>query len=192
MLENFALSLVLWVGITLFLFAWARSFYQSETPNPIAEVDPGQTQARSELQQECDRLRSENGELRQECDRLQQSLEQLEGLKSQDFKALTFGELETLFTNYPTACKLAEHKPELPAKNLIALFTPLENLLQSWGVEPIGQVWEEVVYDPQFHQTDDEGIPEGDKVYVRFIGYREGDRILVPAKVSRDLPTIHS
>ncbi|MFM7575880.1 MAG: hypothetical protein ACKO5Q_02905, partial [Microcystaceae cyanobacterium] len=85
--------MVLWVGITLFLFAWARSFDQSETPSPIAEVDPSQTQARSELQQECDRLRSENSELRQECDRLQQSLEQLEGLKSQDFKNLTFGEL---------------------------------------------------------------------------------------------------
>lgn len=108
------------MGITLFLFAGARSFDQSETPNPIAEVDSSQTQARSELQQECDRLRSENGELRQECDRLQQSLEQLEGLKSQDFKNLTFGELETLFTNYPTACKLAEHKRGLPAKNLIA------------------------------------------------------------------------
>ena len=108
------------MGITLFLFAGARSFDQSETPSPIAEVDPSQTQVLQALRQECDRLRSENGELRQECDRLQQSLEQLEGLKSQDFKDLTFGELETLFTNYPTACKLAEHKRGLPAKNLIA------------------------------------------------------------------------
>ena len=206
MIENFALSFVLWVGITLFLFAWARNLYQSDasSTSPIADVDvnPEQTQAlealrqecdrlgseNGELKQECDRLRSENGELIQQCDRLQFQLEQLDRLKSQDFKDLTFEELETLLTNYPTACKLAEHKPELPAKNLIALFTPLENLINSWGYETIGQVWEEVAYDPQFHQADDEGIPEGETVYIRFIGYRDGDRILAPAKVSQTLP----
>jgi molecular chaperone GrpE (heat shock protein) len=176
MLENFALSFVLWVGITLFLLAWARNLYQSETPSPIADedVDPGQTQALEELQQECDRLRLE--------------LEQLSAQKAQDLKDMTFEELETLLTNYPTACKLADHKPDLPAKNLIALFTPLENLINSWGYETIGQVWEEVAYDPQFHQADDEGIPEGETVYIRFIGYRDGDRILAPAKVSQTLP----
>ncbi len=176
MLENFALSFVLWVGITLFLFAWARNLSPSESPTtrPIADVDPQQTQALEELGQECDRLRLE--------------LEQLSAQKTEDFRDMTFEELEPLLTNYPTACKLAEQKPDLPAKNLIALFTPLENLINSWGYETIGQVWEEIAYDPQFHQADDESISEGETVYIRFIGYRDGDRILAPAKVSQTLP----
>ena len=68
------------------------------------------------------------------------------------------------------------------------LFPNRSNLINSWGYETIGQVWEEVAYDPQFHQADDESIPEGETVYIRFIGYRDGDRILVPAKVSQTLP----
>lgn len=190
MAEHFGLSFVLWVGITLFLLVWARNLSPSDAPttSPIADFDPGQIQELEALRQECDRLRLENGALVQQGDRLRLALEQLSAQKTGDFKDLTFEALETLLTNYPTACKLAEHKPDLPAKNLIALFTPLENLIQSWGYETIGPVWEEVAYDPQFHQADDEGIPEGEKVYIRFIGYRDGDRILAPAKVSQTLP----
>jgi hypothetical protein len=38
------------------------------------------------------------------------------------------------------------------------------------------------------HQPDVEDITEGELVYIRFVGYREGERILAPAKVSRTLP----
>jgi hypothetical protein len=76
----------------------------------------------------------------------------------------------------------------LPAKNLVALFTPLENLLKSWGYEPIGTPWEQAPYNPQLHQPDVSDITEGELVYIRFVGYRDADRILSPAKVSRTLP----
>jgi hypothetical protein len=61
-------------------------------------------------------------------------------------------------------------------------------LLADWGYEPIAEVWEQVAYDPQLHQADEEDIAEGETVFVRFIGYRDGDTILAPAKVSRTLP----
>ena len=89
---------------------------------------------------------------------------------------------------YPAARKMAEAKPEMPAKNLSALFTPLENLLSSWNFETIGLTWEQVTYNPQLHQPDVADITEGELVYVRFVGYRDRERIFAPAKVSRTLP----
>jgi hypothetical protein len=53
---------------------------------------------------------------------------------------------------------MAEHKPDLPARNFNALFTPLENLLQTWHIEPIGSAWEQVSFNPQVHQPDAEDM----------------------------------
>ena len=79
-------------------------------------------------------------------------------------------------------------KPELPAKNLVSLFTPLDNLITSWGYTPIGETWQQVNYNPQLHQADSHDIQEGDLVYIRFIGYQDGLMVIYPAKVSRTLP----
>ncbi|MGF1487138.1 MAG: hypothetical protein ACFBSE_08495 [Prochloraceae cyanobacterium] len=105
-----------------------------------------------------------------------------------DFRRETFDRLQNLLTNYPTVRKMAEVKPNLPAKNLTALFTSLDSLLANWNYEPIGQPWQEVEYNPQLHQPDSEEIKAGDRVYIRFIGYRHGETILYPAKVSLTLP----
>jgi hypothetical protein len=109
---------------------------------------------------------SEIEELRQQCFRLREELQQQKIQLTDDFRRATFEQLQTLLTNYPAARKMAEAKPDMPAKNLSALFTPLENLLSIWGFD----------------------ITEGELVYIRFVGYRDRERILVPAKVSRTLP----
>ncbi|MEG5140370.1 MULTISPECIES: nucleotide exchange factor GrpE [unclassified Microcoleus] len=127
-------------------------------------------------------------ELRQQCFRLREELQQQKTQLTTDFRRATFEQLQTLLTSYPAARKMAEAKPEMRAKNLSALFTPLENLLSSWNFEAIGLTWEQVAYNPQLHQPDVEDITEGELVYVRFVGYRDGERILAPAKVSRTLP----
>ena len=127
-------------------------------------------------------------ELKQQCFRLRDELEQQKVQLTDDFRRATFEQLQTLLTSYPAARKMAEAKPEMPAKNLSALFTPLENLLSSWGFETIGSAWEQVTYNPQLYQPDVEDITEGELVYIRFVGYRDGERILAPAKVSRTLP----
>lgn len=126
--------------------------------------------------------------LQQQCLQLREQLQQQKTQLTADFQEATFEQIQTLLTNYPSAQKMAQVKPDLPAKNLIALFTPLENLLHSWGVESIGWAWEQVAYDPQLHQPDEDDITAGERVYIRFVGYRQGDRILCPAKVSRTLP----
>lgn len=127
-------------------------------------------------------------ELQQECDRLRDRLKQQSAENTADLRYLTFQQLQTLLTNYPSARQMALSKPDLPAKNLTSLFSPLDNLLESWGYDRIGSAWEQVPYNPQIHQADVGDIGEGELVYIRFVGYREGDRVLCPAKVSRTLP----
>jgi hypothetical protein len=174
-LENIVFSLLLWVIITAFLFWWATPFFQ-----PVSPVTPPSPQATSDP--------TELQELRQEIVRLRGQLVDSKAQAEGDLKAETFDTLQTLLVNYPSARKMADSRPEMPARNLSALFVPLENLLADWGYEPIAEVWEQVAYDPQLHQADEEDIAEGETVFVRFIGYRDGDTILAPAKVSRTLP----
>ncbi len=127
-------------------------------------------------------------ELRQQCQRLREELETQSQQLNTDFRSETFQQLQNLLTSYPTVCKMAEVKPNLPAKYLTSLFTSLDNLVANWNYESIGEPWQEVEYNPQLHQPDKEDIIAGDKVYIRFIGYRSGEKILYPAKVSRTLP----
>lgn len=127
-------------------------------------------------------------QLRQQCLRLREQLQQQANQLRIDERDSAFEQLQTLLTNYPTARMMAQSKADLPAKNLVALFTPLENLLKSWEYEPIGTPWEQVPYNPQWHQPDTDDMEEGEWVYIRFVGYRDGERILCPAKVSRTLP----
>lgn len=126
--------------------------------------------------------------LRAECLRLREALQNQDIELINEFQQGTFQELQSLLTNYPSVRQLVKVKPDLPAKNLTSLFTCLDNLMESWSYELVGQVWEQVAYDSQIHQPDAIDFEVGELVYVRFVGYRKGDRILVPAKVSRTLP----
>jgi molecular chaperone GrpE (heat shock protein) len=140
------------------------------------------------LQDKSSQLETELRQQNQKCQAKINDLEkQYQQLKA-DFQDHTFKQLHSLFTNYPTAKVMAKVKPDLPAKNLVALFKPLDNLLSNWNFHPIGKPWQKVAYNPQLHQPDSQDLKIGELVYIRFIGYRHGDRILSPAKVSRTLP----
>ncbi|MBW4473096.1 MAG: hypothetical protein KME45_22360 [Stenomitos rutilans HA7619-LM2] len=126
--------------------------------------------------------------LKQQCFRLRSSLEQQATQVQQDTQAAAFGQVQALLTQYPTVRRMVEGKPDLPARNVVAMFTTLDNLVQSWGYQTIGSPWASVAYDPQLHQGDTADLQPGEAIYIRFVGYRQGDRILIPAKVSRTLP----
>jgi hypothetical protein len=159
-----------------------------------------QTQLETTLQQTRESLQStqrERGDLetqvealKQQCVRLRDDLKQQAERVQLDTQAIAFEQLQTLLTQHPTVRCMAEAKPDLPARNLVSLFTSLDNLIAFWGYEAIGQPWQSTVYDPQLHQGDVADLVVGETVYVRFVGYREGKsgQIRVPAKVSRTLP----
>jgi molecular chaperone GrpE (heat shock protein) len=123
-----------------------------------------------------------------QCQRLREELKQQSQQLQTDFQQETFTQLQTLLSNYPTVKKMALAKPELPAKNLSSLFTSLDSLITNWGYTAIGETWKQVNYNPQLHQADSDDIQEGELVYIRFIGYQNGDKVLYPAKISRTLP----
>lgn len=62
-------------------------------------------------------------DLELQCQRLREELKQQSQQLQTDFQNETFTQLQTLLTNYPTVKKMALAKPELPAKNLVSLFT---------------------------------------------------------------------
>ena len=51
-------------------------------------------------------------------------------------------------------------------------------------MEAIAPVGAEVAYDPQLHQPLEGTAQPGEKVKVRYTGYRQGDKLLYRAKVS--------
>jgi molecular chaperone GrpE (heat shock protein) len=182
-----------WVSLLLLLslpLLWRLAQRQVKIdPEKIDLEDVAQTQtAFTDLEARAIAAEQQQAKLQQQCLHLRDTLQQQKTQLTEDFQDAAFAHLQTLLTSYPSACQMADAKPDLPARNLVALFTPLENLLQSWEIEPIGVAWETVSYDPQLHQPDDADFQVGESVYIRFVGYRQRDRILVPAKVSRTLP----
>ncbi|MBD2570474.1 molecular chaperone GrpE [Anabaena lutea] len=169
---GFAVILVIIVYVILRILFPENN--QDTSNNNESVTSPDTEQKIKELEIQCQRLREE----------LKQQSQQLQS----DFQNETFTQLQTLLSNYPTVKKMALAKPELPAKNLISLLTSLDNLITTWGYNAIGETWEQVNYNPQLHQADSDDIQEGELVYIRFIGYQNGDKILYPAKVSRTLP----
>ena len=93
--------------------------------------------------------------------------------------------LESLILQLPTAAFAAKNNPTAPAVRLLPLLNPLDQLLESWEVETIGQVGESIAFNPQVHQwMGDAAMPDKESIVkVRYVGYCHGDRLLHRAKV---------
>ena len=173
-INQFGFAIILIIIVYIILRVLFPENNQDTSINNQSVTSPNTEQKIKDLELQCQRLREE----------LKQQSQQLQG----DFQQETFTQLQTLLSNYPTVKKMALAKPELPDKNLVSLFTSLDNLITSWGYTAIGETWEQVNYNPQLHQADSDDIQEGELVYIRFIGYQDGDKVLYPAKASRTLP----
>ncbi len=122
--------------------------------------------------------------LQQEYDRLQRQLDQQKEVLQQEFQQSSWQILESLLLQLPTATYTAQQNPQFSAVKLLPLLRPIEALIQQWGIEAIAQVGVEIPYDPQQHQLMSGTAEMGDRVRVRYVGYRQGDRLLYRAKVS--------
>ncbi|MBU6228285.1 MAG: helix-turn-helix domain-containing protein [Cyanobacteria bacterium REEB459] len=102
----------------------------------------------------------------------------------QQFQDQAMALLEPWLLQWPAAVYAAQHNPTLPASRLIPLCQPWQLLLASWQVSAIGTVGAEATYDPRLHQPLEGTLQPGQRVRIRYPGYRQGDRLLHRARVS--------
>jgi transcriptional regulator with XRE-family HTH domain len=121
--------------------------------------------------------------LQQEYQRLQLQLDQQQETLQQEFQSTSLQILESWLIQYPTAAYAAQQK-DVPASRLLPLMRPVEQLIKTWGLEAIAPVGAEIPYDPQIHQLMEGNAEVGDRVRVRYTGYRQGENLLYRAKVS--------
>ena len=102
----------------------------------------------------------------------------------QKFQQQSIDTIESWLIQWPTAIAAIAKNPDLPAERLIPLVKPVKELVEQWGLTPIGEVGEELPYNPQWHELMSGSADEGAIVKVRYVGYQQQDRILYKAKVS--------
>jgi molecular chaperone GrpE (heat shock protein)/DNA-binding Xre family transcriptional regulator len=122
--------------------------------------------------------------LKQEYERLQQQLEQQRESLTQQLQQESLQILESWLLQWPTATAAIKKNPQLPAARILPLIKPVEQLIEKWKLEPIASVGEEVAYNPQWHELIKGTAEPGDLVKVRYVGYKQGDKLLYRAKVS--------
>jgi DNA-binding Xre family transcriptional regulator len=121
--------------------------------------------------------------LQQEYQQLQQQFQQQRETLQLEFQAQSLQTLESFLTYFPTAKHTAINNPNFPASKLFPLVGSIDRLIQSWGVTAIGEVGSQVKYDPRWHQLI-EGIAIPDElVTVRYVGYRQDNKLIFRAKV---------
>lgn len=123
-------------------------------------------------------------DLEAEYQRLRSQLDQQRQTLQQEFQQASLHTLESWLLQYPTAAYAAQQNPAAPAVRLLPLLRPVEQLIQDWGIEAIAPVGSEQAYDPQLHQLMEGTAAIGDRVKVRYTGYRQGNKLLYRAKVS--------
>lgn len=121
--------------------------------------------------------------IQQEYERLQQQLAQQRQTLLLEFQRSSLYTLEAWMKNWPKVVQVVKtQNPELPAAKVLALVTPVSQLLASWGVENVGEMGEAIAYDPTCHSLAGAAQP-GDLVTVTRPGYRHGGALLHRAEV---------
>lgn len=128
-----------------------------------------------------------NSELQQEYDRLAQKLKHQERNLRETFQHEALQTLEPWLIQWSAAAHAAQTNPQLMASKLLPLLSPIDRLLIEWGVSPIGAIGEEYDYDPALHHGMNGDFQVGDRIRIRFLGYRyqnsTGNHVLHRAKV---------
>lgn len=120
----------------------------------------------------------------QEYQKLQQEMIQQRETLATEFQQASLETIESWLLQWPTAVTAVGQNPQLPAARLLSLVEPVEQLLRQWQVEAIATVGQELAYDPQSHELMKGIAQPGELVKVRYVGYKQGDKLLYKAKVS--------
>ncbi|WP_036479769.1 helix-turn-helix domain-containing protein [Myxosarcina sp. GI1] len=122
--------------------------------------------------------------LKREYASLQEQMQQQREVLKREFQQDSLQAIESWLLQWPTAAAAVRKNSQLPAERLLPLVKPIEQLLDEWGIETIAAVGEKLPYDPQWHQLLKGTANSGQLVEVRYVGYKQGDKLLYKAKVS--------
>jgi DNA-binding Xre family transcriptional regulator len=123
--------------------------------------------------------------LQQEYQHLQQQFQQQREALQAEFQFQSLQTIESFLTYFPAAKHAAINNPNFPASKLFPLVQSLDRLIQQWGVTIIGEIGEQVGYDPRWHQLIEGTAATGELVTIRYIGYRQDEKLIFRAKVSK-------
>ena len=122
--------------------------------------------------------------LQQEYQHLQQQLAQQRATLQAEFQYQSLQTIESFLTYFPAAKYAALNNPDFPASKIFPLVQSIDRLIDQWGVEKIGEIGSKIAYDPRWHQLIEGTANPDELVTVRFIGYRQDDKLIFRAKVS--------
>ncbi|MDJ0593569.1 MAG: helix-turn-helix domain-containing protein [Pleurocapsa sp. MO_226.B13] len=147
-------------------------------------VETFSEQSLTNVEQETSEANSALIACQREYQKLQQEMLQQQESLAAEFQKASIETIESWLLQWPTAVTAVRKNPQLPAIRLLALLEPVEQLLKQWNVEAIAVVGEKLAYNPQYHQLIKGTAQPGDLVEVRYVGYKQEDKLLYKAKVS--------
>lgn len=121
---------------------------------------------------------------KQEYKKLQQEMIQQQSFLETEFQTASLETIESWLLQWPTAVAAVNKNPHLPAARLLTLVEPLNELLGQWDVQQISSVGAKLPFNPQYHQLIQGTAQVGELVKVRYVGYKQEDKLLYKAKVS--------
>jgi len=101
----------------------------------------------------------------------------------QEFQQTSLQTLETWLLQWEKLAHHVRHHPEFPAIKLLPFIRPVEQLIQSWGVEAIAPIGAEIPYNPQGHRLQAGIASPGDLVKVVSPGYIKEGKLLHRSEV---------
>jgi DNA-binding Xre family transcriptional regulator len=122
--------------------------------------------------------------LQHEYQHLQHQFQQQREILQAEFQYQSLHTLESFLTYFPTAKYAAAQNPDFPASKILPLVQSIDRLIEQWDVSIIGTVGARVEYDPRWHQLIAGTATPEELVTVRYVGYRQDDKLIFRAKVS--------
>ncbi len=148
------------------------------TADELIDIFGAQSSSSANSQQQLVRLQ-------QEYQHLQQQLQQQRETLQSEFQHQSLQTLESFLTYFPAAKYAATKNPDFPASKIFPLVQSIDRLISQWGVTAIGEIGTQIAYDPAEHQLIEGTANPGELVTVRYIGYRQGEKLIFRSKVSK-------
>ncbi len=122
--------------------------------------------------------------LRREYSLITYQMREMRSQLLQEFQQNGLRTLETWLLQWQKIADHARTHPEFAAVKILPFVRPVEKLIESWGVEAIAPLGQEIPYDPQWHDLQAGIAIPGTLVTVISPGYRYQGKILHRAEVA--------